>query len=660
MFLFGQEGFKKILRSIFLVFIAVFPFLQYRGFLFNGTSTRSFNLILLIEILVVVIGFLMYRKKTEVSIIKSPILIGLFVLFISMAISAFLGVDLHVSFWSKITRTTGLYYFLHLGVFYLLVTGLFVEKKDLRKLIKVFVVSSVVFSLGALLSMDGLKIFFANREWAGFTFGNSSFAAMYLFAGFVMSLYYAYSSEKKDRNIFHYLFPILIILNPYLLGLFRKGFIGAAQSSSIAVFATIVMLLGAWAISKINSVKVRRALILGFMVVGLLVSIFAVKSFLTSGGFIQEKYLEKATAARPFVWELSDRAIKERPVFGWGLDNFDKAYQSYYDNKVMEKVNGAEAWFDKAHNVFVDQAVEGGYVGVLVYFALFLTIIGSMIYVLFNSKEKNNQALAVFVIVYFIGHLMEIQTAFDTTISYLPLSIMASLATLVLYQTRKSQGVNTEFKIGTNMKYVGASLAIVLFAGMFFIGTVPVFRAQITNGYIRTAGSSEKRLLVYKTMFNSPIDLPGSLNRTVTDFQKGISLSPNLLTDPNKVEGFKKELDVFVDEYEKYLATNTNDYRASTELVNIYIYQRLFDVDNLAKAHIEADKAIEIVPNAPQAYWQHAVAYLYQRKFNEARLWSEKALNLNTKIEESQHVSEYIEKSIKTFPEIDLFNFIML
>ena len=52
-----------------------------------------------------------------------------------------------------------------------------------------------------------------------------------------------------------------------------------------------------------------------------------------------------------------------------------------------------------------------------------------------------------------------------------------------------------------------------------------------------------------------------------------------------------------------------------------------------------------------------AVAYIYMRKFDLAREYAREGLALNPEIKQSQEIVEYVERSAKTFPEIDLFFF---
>lgn len=660
-------GIDLFIEWTLYIFIALFPFVIYQGYLFFDTSTRFINLVFIVEILAVSLGLSVVLNKRRLSIIKSPITLVLGLFLLILFISGINGLDFATSFWSKATRTSGLFYFLHLGVFYLFLLNIFKEESKIRNFIKIFLISAGFFSVGAFLSKDGLGLLFTSQNWQGFTFGNSTFAAMYLYAAFLLSIYYVTTSEKIQNKWWRFLIPMVFVINPYfinidfLLGkinIFHNpfGLIGSAQASAFTALFSIILLSLIWLISKIKKINIRFSFLWGGITVGIFIAIFSVYSLLSSVGYLHKTYI---TGARPIVWELSQKAINDRPLLGWGSDNFTRVFELYNNNQLLEQKNGGEAWFDKAHNIFVDQTVDTGYLGMLVYILVYLVIIGCMVFVILKSKERNNQYLSVIIIVYFIGHLMELQTAFDTTISYIPFVIMASLAAIVFHKTYSIIYLNkkNEWYLSNNISYIVSGIFIVGSVYFFTIGTVPVMRAERTNGLIRTIGSSEKRIPLYPIIFNSKLDPGAFLFRASYDLQRGISKDPKIIEDVKKREWFKKELNIYVDGYVKYIESHPYDYRAHLDFANVYIFQRLFEVNNLDKAEVLLDKAIVLVPNTPQAYWMKAVAYLYQRNFDLAREWAKKAYDLNPGIEESQRVLNYINQSIKTFPMIDLYNF---
>jgi tetratricopeptide (TPR) repeat protein len=490
---------------------------------------------------------------------------------------------------------------------------------------------------------------------------------MYLYAAFMVSVYFVFSWENNSR--WKYLIPLIFIINPYFLNinLWSGGvnilknpvsMIGEAQASSAAVLMSVFVLLFALLVSKISRDDIKKKILAASVLCGVIVLAAASFSLVTSGGYFQNLYLKEASNARPIVWELSKESIKERPWFGWGGDNFDRSFEKHYNNTILEQKNGAEPWFDRAHNIFIDQTVETGYLGLVSYIFVYISISGALIYVLLKSREKKHKLLATILIVYFGGHIMELQTAFDTTISYVSLVIMAGLASSVFSQTYRIEvGEKSHWSMPKILQYVLGVVLIVFLVFSFFIGTVPIIRSNYTNGAIRMAGSSEKRLPMYNSLFSSPVDRATFLWKSSNDFQRGVAEKPVIIEDNLKREGLIKELSVYTEEYRKYANMHPVDYRIRVTLAGVYIYERLLGVDHLNEAHDVLDDAISISPQIPQAYWMKSVAYLYQRKFDLAREWAKRGYDLNPNIEQSKKIVDYIERSIKTFPEIDFYTF---
>lgn len=665
-----NTGLNRFIEWTLYIYTALFPFIAYRGYLFYDSSARFINLVFTVEILAFVLGCALLAGKKRLSVAKSPITFTLGLFLLALIVSGMYGIDPSASYWSKATRTTGIFYFIHLGVFYLFVFSLFKNKEKWLTLVKTFLVSSALFSVGALLSRDGFNVMFKAQEWQGFTFGNSTFAAMYLYAAFMLSIYYVLSLPEKARSWWKYMIPLVFVLNPYfinpdfLLGKINPfqyplDVIGGARATAYTTLFSVVGLCGVWLVSKIKEVRVRRGFLWASVVLGLIVSSVAVSSFFSANGYLHKMYLSGSSTARPIVWELSRKAIHEKPMLGWGSDNFNRVFEKYYDNTLLEQKNGGEGWFDRAHNIFIDQSVDTGYVGLSIYILVYLVIIGCMVFVLRKSKNKDNHYLAVIVLVYFVGHMMELQTAFDTTISYLPLVIMAASGALLfhrayneVYPDRKN-----EWHVSSAFNYVYGTVFVVGSFYLLFSGALPLRKVESTNGIIRSIGTSEKRIALYPVIFNSKMDPGAFLLRAAYDLRRGISQDVSIIEDEKRREGFVKELDVYTQSYVTYLKNNPEDYRAHLNFANVLIYQRLFDVDRLDQAHEVLNDAIKLVPQTPQAYWMQSVTYLYQRKFDLAREWAKKAYDLNPGIEESTRLMEYIERSIKTFPVIDLYVF---
>lgn len=655
---------KAIEYTVYL-FLITFPFINYSLYLYSGTSTRSVNLTIVVSVLSIILGVWLFGSKNKLSLLKSPILAVFGAYIIISVISGLYGFNFHTTFWSNVTRMTGIWYLVTLYVFIVFLTSILSDERRGRRMMSGVMLSTGLYSLLYFFSYEGLGWIFPHYVNYAFTFGNSTFAAMYLFGAFMLAVYYLYTSEK--RVWWMYILPIILIINPsiinkkFFIGEWSGGvvsFVGEARASSVVIMLSIIALICVWLISRIKNKKIRNNTIVGVFITVILGLGFVGYSLLSPDGIIRKAYLSQATSARPLVWEVSNKVIADSPFLGWGGDNFERVFERYYDNRLLQREYGNEAWFDRAHNVFVDQAIDGGYIGLISYLLIYLCIGICLLYVVLKSRSNKDVALATILLIYFGMHFLELQTAFDTSISYVMVAFMIALSTVVTHRTFTDlKGRNYEIDLGEGIRYVIGLCLVGFFMWTTFTGLIPFMRTQWANGYIREVGSSAERLKVYDTLFGSSLDLPSFLWRTSTDLQKGIGQDPSILENPADVQGFDEEFNYLANKYAEYLKLNPNDYRSHLNLADILIYLRLFNDDKLEQAQSVLDDAIKLVPQGPQAYWMKAVAYIYERKFDLAREWAAKGLAVNPKIKESQNIIDYVDESIKTFPNIDLYFF---
>lgn len=655
---------NKIIEYSLYFFFLTFPFTNPQSFLYGGTSFRAVSLISVVTALGLVISFSLLKKQHPLSLPRSSIIYALGAYFFGLIISGLVGLDFNTSFWSMATRMTGLWYFINLGFFMYLLWTVISDRAKQDKIILFIILSSALYSVLDLLGPDGLNLIFKNYFGDAFTFGNSTFAAMYVFGAFLLSIYYLVKSSPKKW--WQYLPPVLLVINPNILnskiflGDFSAGFTGEARATAYVVLLSLVGLVFFWLLSKITIQKTKQVAYYSIFGVALIGAVLASASLLYPGGFLQRAYLSQATAARPLIWDTSSRIISQRPLFGWGTDNFERVFERNADNRLLQDEYGNEAWFDRAHNVFIDQAIDNGLVGLALYLLVYLVIILALIRVVLNSKEREDRVFASVLILYFPLHFAEIQTAFDTTISYPLVAFMIVSSIVLSNRTKAENNIKTEIVVSEIVKYVLAVIWAIFLLWSLLAGIIPFVRTQLANGYIRTVGSASGRMPYYPTLFASPVDVHAFLWRTSTDFQRGIAANPKVLGDPQKVAKLKEEIVVFENGYRNYVKNNPNNFRAHLNLADILIYQRLFEVDKLAEAQTVLDEAIKLVPQSPQPFWMKAVAYVYMGKFDLARESANKGLALNPKIKQSQAIIKYVEDSQKTFPNIDLYFFLQI
>jgi tetratricopeptide (TPR) repeat protein len=112
------------------------------------------------------------------------------------------------------------------------------------------------------------------------------------------------------------------------------------------------------------------------------------------------------------VWEMAWNGIKERPVLGWGQENFIGIYSV---NPIA--LREAPLWMDRAHNIVVEWLTNAGIPGLFSYLMMF----GSAFYILRKTGRakvlSRNETIMILtaLLVYFIQNLF----TFDTINTYM-------------------------------------------------------------------------------------------------------------------------------------------------------------------------------------------------------------------------------------------------
>ena len=89
---------------------------------------------------------------------------------------------------------------------------------------------------------------------------------------------------------------------------------------------------------------------------------------------------EGTTESRLTIWKMGWQGFKEKPVFGWGQENFNLVFNKYYEPILYKQ----EPWFDRVHNVFFDRLTTNGIFGLLSY----LGLLGVALYYLWAKRRK--------------------------------------------------------------------------------------------------------------------------------------------------------------------------------------------------------------------------------------------------------------------------------
>lgn len=324
------------------------------------------------------------------AMFKRPIVIAMSAFTAAFLLACAFAYDAHAAFWSNYERGEGGFQMLHYYVFFLLLLLLLREAKDWKKLFGFSLVAAGLMILYGAMANWGTSGFIS--AYAGSTppvgwwhqlvdgrfegtLGNPAYVDPYL----IFSMFYAaylWASKKAAGSIskwaaWGYAVLIAVFFFFFILGETRGAFIG--------LFAGIGVFLLYLLFSKNRSLKKWSAIILGALIVLGAIG-FAIRNIpavenLPEGRLLQISLSDSTAQTRFWVWGEAWKGFLDRPVFGWGPENFTAVYDKYFNPNFYIPGANTETWFDRAHSVFFDYLAETGLVGLLAYLSIFVVFV---------------------------------------------------------------------------------------------------------------------------------------------------------------------------------------------------------------------------------------------------------------------------------------------
>jgi O-antigen ligase/tetratricopeptide (TPR) repeat protein len=310
----------------------------------------------------------------------SFIFLSLFFFLCTIGIANIQGIDFFKSFWSNFERMEGYLLLIHLFAFFIVVGSVLKEKKEWAILFSFSLFGSFIASFMGLVELytsSGLVRIAT-------VFGNPIYYAVYaLFHAFISLWIMMYIKEKK---IFHHK-KEKIYLTLLFLSLFLQSamvFLTLTRGSVLALFSGLLITSFLFIFyTKKNPFFFRTGLIFLFIVfISIGGSLFLRGSAFAEKNEVLDRFVNASLSsgtvhARIMNWSVAWEGIKEKPLLGWGQENYEYPFAKYYDPYMYNE----EEWFDRAHSFIFDWLIAGGFLGFFAYctlfFVLFFTIIFS-------------------------------------------------------------------------------------------------------------------------------------------------------------------------------------------------------------------------------------------------------------------------------------------
>lgn len=302
---------------------------------------------------------------------------------LSLAFSTFLAANRDNSLFGLYDRQEGLNSYLYYLLYFFLTLFNIRTKRQIENIIKTLVVSSLLVCVYGLIQAAGHDFFSwieSTRIRTTSTFGQPNILSAYLLLVYPFTIYLVFNSKNFFKRAFYLFVFVMQVINLFFTYSI-SGWLGFAFG--IFILAIIFFKNESSVISKFFKKDIFKKIIFFIFIISVL--------FLTTSGIYNKHTLKNkinsifnpqagSFAARIDFWQASISAVRERPFFGWGLENQEDLISRYYssDWAIHSSVNVRP---NRAHNLFLDILLTRGFFGLFSY--LFL------LYLFFRSISEN-------------------------------------------------------------------------------------------------------------------------------------------------------------------------------------------------------------------------------------------------------------------------------
>lgn len=631
-----QETSSKILNKIiWLIYLAL---ATITPLIFSTQNSEVFEVpkMLFVYFGAVIILFatcLKFVQKGKITIPKNKVFLAFLAFITIQTLSTLFSIDKFTSVFGYPTRLNGglLSQFAYLVLFAGALIN--ISKDQAKKLIIASVISAFAVALWGIPSHFNLdptcfvlihrltsscwQIDFNPMLRIFSTLGQPNWLASYLVLILPVSAALFLSYKKTAPKIF-FLVATAAIFLAFLLTNSRSGIFGLIVSALI-----FTALLGTRFLKKQLKILTPAAIAL--------IIIFAIFGQSLIGRF-SEIFTANGTgptessSIRIIVWQGAFKVFKHWPILGSGPETF--AY-SYYQFRPLAH-NQTTEWnfyYNKAHNEFLNYLANTGILG----FGAYLILIATSLIYLFRistSKELETSLIAKATIASILGYLTTIFFGFSTVTSSLLLFLLIGL---VLTQiTTEKDFYSSKISFPNSASYY-ISLGAILLLGLFtLITSLQLYLADTYYARAKSTTNAAKQLI----SFNNAITIfPTGNPFYLTEFAFQLSSSGTKNTDLLQQAADSANLAAKLAPDNLLVLRNVaNSYSQLSNLDKSYGQKSL----DLSK-HL-----IDLAPTDPQSYLDLAKIQLTQNMDSDAKLSTQKALNLKKDYVEAQELLDQL------------------
>lgn len=615
-----ERNFATVVRwGLYLPLIL--PLYVSSSMLFPYITGRNFAFRIIIELLVIAwVGLISISSEFRPKL--TPLVKSVIVFLFVVTLADLLGANPYRSFWSNYERMEGLIAIIHMALFFLMLSSVFTKYSDWRRYIYISTGISVMVAAAGIFQ----KIGYLTSTQGGFrvdgTIGNPAYLASYLMFHIFFLLFFLWSERQSWIRwtiigvVLYELFTIYLtgtrgtILAMFavagamavVFALYRGGNHGerAIRRISVGVLAGVVLIaIGFLALKDTDFIKKNKNL-----------TRFA--SISTS---------ERTVQSRFHIWDIAWQGVKERPILGWGQENFYLIFNKHYNPALWS----SEPWFDRSHNVIFDWLVHAGFVGLISYLAILFFGARNIVMAWRRGTVGFYQAIIIggLLLAYFLQNLF----VFDNFQSYLLIFTLLALTNFLAYPPEPAP--KKEVRSSAAPAVIAVAAASVAVLGALYVANIrPIRASQSLIQALMTAnqgGAPGEVLLRMQEAVNRKSFGTGEAVEQMSSLSRMIG-QRHSQAKPEETRAF---LEYAAGQLSKLASGSRADAKHLLFLAAVYNSAPQL-APQYPKEPLEAlERAIAIAPQKQVLYFELGTTYLTAQRFQDAVIAMEQAVALD-------------------------------
>jgi len=407
--------------------------------------------------LILIINRTEYRPK------KSWILSAFTIFLFGSLIASLFGVGPTRSFWSNYERMQGIVDLIHWFAFVVVAVSVFRDIKSIRTLLKFNVGVSVIVALLGIAQKYGIGI--PGFPYLGMdgllrvdsTLGNPTFMGAYMMTSILIAAGLLANSLRnltlisdwtkqhlanaKTRNIILAPIPWVFAIGINFWVMMMTGARGALFGLAAGLILCLLIYLFK---DKNRHIRLLAAVSLACILAISLMFVFAKSSSLVERMSQSNRMVamlsilgsdEDSYSIRRELIDIGFQSFTQRPLTGWGPDNF---YVAYDANVTAEAFSNMAATVDQPHNKVVEELATKGVIGFIPYFTIWILIGVVFIRYLWN-RSNIHWDLVLFLAAASVGYFVQNLFLFDTASTSLQFYLLLSVAVLLDQSSRQQE-----------------------------------------------------------------------------------------------------------------------------------------------------------------------------------------------------------------------------